>query len=341
VIRKYALGRYEDMLVASAVHPAMLDYLDNANSTKQMPNENYARELMELHTLGVHGGYTERDVKQAALLLTGWTIGDDGNAKYQSDQHHTRPVKILGYSYRNGDGATGRRTAQQFVRDLANHASTASYLSRKLAIRFVADDPPQALVDRLAQSYLSNRTAIGPVLRDLFASPEFAAAGSLKVRRPMERLVAGARTLAVKLGTDAQGVNDFYNMLDSSGHKPLAWPMPNGYPDVAASWQSPAAALEQVNLAAALVHGWWPNKLVLPGPKKLLAKPPRNRTAVIEAVGKRVLGRLPTAQEHSAAAALLGATKLPSSFGTRTWEQEESMALTAVLLLTSPDFLTR
>ncbi len=341
VIRKNALGRYEDMLVASAVHPAMLDYLDNANSTKQQPNENYARELMELHTLGVRGGYTERDVKQAALLLTGWTIDDDGSAKYQTDRHYTKRVKILGYTYANGDGATGRRVAQQFVRDLANHPSTAAFISRKLAIRFVADDPPKALVDRLAQSYLTNKTAIAPMLRDLFASPEFAASGSLKVRRPMERLVAGVRTLGIKLGTDAQGLNDLYYMLDASGHKPLGWPMPNGYPDVAASWQSPAAALDQLNLSAALVHGWWPTKLVLPGPKKLLAKPPRNRTAVIDSVGKRVLGRLPTVQERAAAAALLGATKLPSSFGARTWEQEESMALTAVMLLTSPDFLTR
>jgi uncharacterized protein (DUF1800 family) len=341
VIRANALGRYEDMLVASSVHPAMLDYLDNANSTKQQPNENYARELMELHTLGVHGGYTERDVKQAALLLTGWTIAEDGTAKYQTDRHYPKRVKILGYTYANGGGATGRRVAQQFVRDLANHPSTAAYLSRKLAIRFVTDDPPQALVDRLAQSYLTNKTAIAPVLRDLFASPEFAASGSLKVRRPMERLVAGVRTLGIKLGAEAQGLTDLYNMLDASGHKPLAWPMPNGYPDVASHWQSPAAALDQLNLAAALVHGWWPTKLVLPGPKKLLAKPPRNRTAVIDSVGKKVLGRLPTAQETSAAAALLGSTRLPKSFGSRTWEQEESMALTATLLLTSPDFLTR
>jgi hypothetical protein len=117
--------------------------------------------------------------------------------------------------------------------------------------------------------------------------------------------------------------------------------MPNGYPDVATSWQSPAAALEQLNMAAAIVHGWWPNKLALPGPKKILPKPPRNRTAVVDAVGKKVLGRALTDQERSATRALLSATKLPASFGSRTWEQEETVALSTTLLLTSPTFLTR
>jgi uncharacterized protein (DUF1800 family) len=330
------------MLVASSVHPSMLDYLDNANSTNTEPNENYARELMELHTLGVHGGYTERDVKQAALLLTGWKLDDDtGMPRFASDRHYSRPVKVLGVTYANGRGSTGRKSGESFVRALARHPSTARFLARKLVIRFVADDPPQPLVDRLAATYLAGRTAITPVLRQLFGSAEFAQAGSLKLRRPYERLVATLRTLGVKPGDDPQGLKDLYYMLDTSGHKPLAWPMPNGYPDVATSWQSPAAALEQLNMAAAIVHGWWPNKLALPGPKKILPKPPRNRTAVVDAVGKKVLGRALTDQERSATRALLSATKLPASFGSRTWEQEETVALSTTLLLTSPTFLTR
>ena len=139
VIRRFALARFEDMLVASAVHPAMLDYLDNANSTAEAPNENYARELMELHTLGVNGGYTERDVKQAAILLTGWQLEENGTATWHNDRHASRAVTVMGARFTNGRSTAGRRSAEALVRKLAHHPSTAKHIARKLAIRFVSD----------------------------------------------------------------------------------------------------------------------------------------------------------------------------------------------------------
>ena len=276
-----------DMLVTSAVHPSMLDYLDNANSTGREPNENYARELLELHTLGVHGGYTERDIKQAALLLTGWELSDEtGMPRFKSERHYSKPVKILGVTYANGRGTVGRKSAESYVR-----ADRQPPLDRPLP-RPQARDPvrrrrPAAVAGRQAGRDLPrSKTAIAPVLREIFGSPEFAESGSLKVRRPYERVVATMRTLGVKTGDDPQGLRDLYYLLDSSGHKPLAWPMPNGYPDVATSWQSPAAALDQLNITPRSCTAGTPNKLALPGPKKILPKPPRNRLAVIDNRGQ-------------------------------------------------------
>ncbi|MFZ0160788.1 MAG: DUF1800 domain-containing protein, partial [Kineosporiaceae bacterium] len=342
VIRKHALGRFEDMLVASSTHPSMLAYLDNQLSTKQQPNENYARELMELHTLGVDGGYTETDVKQAALLLTGWdTPWDTGVTRYVPDRHYTKPVKILGRTHANGTGTAGRIAQQRFVRSLAVHPSTARHICRKLAIRFVSDDPSPELVKALAATYLRNKTAIVPVLRQLFASAEFASSGGMKSRRPFERIIAVIRTLDARYTGNKEGLQALYWMTQNAGHVPMAWPTPDGYPDIARSWQSPAAALELINHTSALVHNWWPTTIGLPGPKKILAKPPANRASTIDAVSRNVLGRLPTTQEKAAVNTLLASTKLPSSYANEAWAREETAALAAIVLMTSPTFLSR
>ena len=194
---------------------------------------------------------------------------------------------------------------------------------------------------KLAATYTKNRTAIAPVLRELFASNEFRESAGEKVRRPMETMVASARVIGVKLGTNVKGLSDLAWQLNDMGHVPLGWAMPNGYADVAASWQSPASALAQFNQSTTMVHGWWPTSLVLPGPKKLLTDPPRTRTGVIDAVAKKTLGRNPTARERSAAHTLLNGTKLPSSFGAGSYEQQETVALTTTLFLASPAHLTR
>jgi uncharacterized protein (DUF1800 family) len=341
VIRRYALARFEDMLVASAVHPAMLDYLDNANSTAQAPNENYARELMELHTLGVDGGYTERDVKQAAVLLTGWQLEENGTATWHNDRHASRAVSVMGARFTNGRSTAGRRSAEALVRTLAHHPSTARHIARKLAVRFVSDHPSSALVTALATTYLRSNTAIGPVLRVLFGSQEFAGSAGQKLRRPMERTVAALRVLGARPPATSEALLQVYYQLDAAGHKPLGWAMPNGYPDVAASWQSPAGALSVLNTTIGLVHGWWPKDLKLPGSEKLLPKAPHSRSATVDAVAHRVLGRAATAQERSAANALLSATPLKSGFSTGSWDQQETAALVACLLLASPAFLER
>jgi uncharacterized protein (DUF1800 family) len=341
VIRRFALARFEDMLVASSVHPAMLDYLDNANSTAQAPNENYARELMELHTLGVDGGYTERDVKQAAILLTGWQLEENGTASWHNDRHASRAVSVMGARFTNGRSTAARRSAEALVRKLAHHPSTAKHIARKLAVRFVSDNPSNALVVTLANTYLRSNTAIGPVLRVLFGSQEFAESAGQKLRRPMERTVAALRVLGAKPPPTSEALLQVYYQLDAAGQKPMGWAMPNGYPDVAASWQSPAGALSVLNTTIGLVHGWWPKDLKLPGSEKLLPKAPHSRSATIDAVAHRVLGRAATAQERSAANALLSGTPLKSGFSTGSWDQQETAALVACLLLASPAFLER
>jgi uncharacterized protein (DUF1800 family) len=340
VIRKNALGSFEKMLLASAFHPSMLRYLNNAESTKQSPNENYARELLELHTVGIGGGYTEKDIKRSALLLTGWTV-ERGTARFRADRHHVGSVTVLGHKITNSTAAGGRAAQERYLKYLAHHPRTARNIAHKLAVRFVSDDPPAALVKRITATYLTSKTAIVPVLRVLFASPEFAASKGLKLRRPLEATVASIRVLGITPGKDSAGLMDLVWMTGGMNHAPLAWPQPDGYSDRAADWQSPSAALAQFNAAASLVHGWWPSKLSIPGPKKLLTSPPRTRDGVIAAVSQRVLGRAPTTKERAAARTLMAGTKLPSSFSQGSWEQQETIALTATLLLSSPAHLTR
>ncbi len=342
VIRKHALGRFETMLLASSTHPAMLAYLDNEKSTKRQPNENYARELMELHTLGVDGGYTEKDVKQLALLLTGWeTPWKTGVTRYVPDRHYGKPVTVLGRRIANGTGDAGLRAQQGFVRSLASHPATARHICRKLAIRFVSDTPSTALVDSLAKVYLANRTAVVPVLKAIFASPEFAAAEGLKVRRPLERVIAVVRALGPRFTGDHEGLQQLYWMTKNTGQQPLAWPTPDGYADTAEKWQSPAAALELINSTTSLVYGWWPDRLGLPGGERLLPKPPSNRAAMLDAISRKVLGRSPTGRERTALNQLLAGTHLPTSFGDQKWARTSTGALAAIVLMTSPDFLSR
>jgi uncharacterized protein (DUF1800 family) len=262
VIRAHALGRFEDMLIASAKHPAMLRYLNNADSTKDAPNENYGRELLELHTVGIDGGYTEKMMLDSARIMTGFTVDDGGQYVYVPSIHWTGSVRVLDFTAVNGD-ADGRAMAMRYLRYLANHPKTAHTIAYKLAVRFVADNPPAALVRRLANVYLSHGTAIKPVLRALFLSDEFKAAPP-KVRRPYEDLLATIRVLGVGLyGGDKsaarEGLQSLYWMVQNAGHAPGAWGLPDGYPDVAKSWQSAAGALARWNFHQSLAAGWWPD----------------------------------------------------------------------------------
>ena len=337
VIRRHALGRFEDMLLASSEHPAMLAYLDNRDSTGANPNENYARELMELHTVGIDGGYTERDVQQAALLLTGWQV-TDGVARYVPSRHHVGAVRVMGFGHPNATAQGGREAAAQFVRWLARRPQTARTVARRLAVRFVADDPPAELVEHLARVYLAGRTAIRPVLVALLGSPEFAASAGAKVRSPFQRLAAAARVLDARPGTDPDGLLDLYWMLDNSGNLPLNWPLPDGYPDEAAAWQSPAVGLNQFNTMISLTHGWWPSKLVLTGNKLLGDVPPRETSQIVDRTAQVVLGRPPTGRERSAATTLLASSglNLPGD-----WDRGEAVTLVATLFLNSPAHIAR
>ena len=174
VIRKYAFGKYKDMLLASAKHPAMLLYLNNEESTKQHPNENYGRELLELHTVGVDGGYDESDIYDSARILTGLTLknpkpGTDRPTRMDAarvllrrhDPRHGGGT-ILGFSWSNHAASAGLTQAENYITYLAKHRKTAERIAYKLALRFVSDAPPASLVARLADVYQANDTAIVP-----------------------------------------------------------------------------------------------------------------------------------------------------------------------------------
>jgi uncharacterized protein (DUF1800 family) len=341
VIRKYAFGRFADMLKASARHPAMLTYLDNRSSTKAHPNENYARELMELHTVGM--SYTEADVAAAARLLTGLTVTSAGTYAYDAARHATGAVQILGFSHANATAAGGEAAALAFVDHLARHPATAQRIATKLCVRFVADQAPASLVTKLAQVYLDNDTAITPVLRALFTSPEFAASIGQKVRTPFEDLTAAIRALG--LGPEASGtkaLDALYNALVDAGNAPYRWSPPNGFPDVAAAWASPSAFLISCNAHLNLATGWYPTQLTRPADLRTALVPvlPATYGALVDALAVRLVGsRLPAA--HTAAV-LSVAGKLPTSPLTAADNSlAGSLPYLVALVLDSPSFHVR
>jgi len=261
VIRAHALGSFTDMLLAAMQHPAMLRYLSNAESKKDAVNENLGRELLELHTVGIASGYTEDDVRNSAYILTGRTAHQEREAPdeatffYDPDLHWTGAVQVLDFRHPNGSAQGGMEVGDAYLRYLASHPATAHNLAYKLAVRFVADNPPAALVDRLAQTYLRSGTGIVPMLDILFRSGEFWAAVGQKSRRPLENLVATARVLDVRPGDDTAGaLGGLYGRLNNMGHRPLAWPAPNGYPDVQGAWRSASGVLHTWNAHRALVQ---------------------------------------------------------------------------------------
>lgn len=259
VVRAHALGRFSDMLLASARNPAMLVYLDNWLSDAKNINENYGREILELHTVGVRGGYTEADLRQAALALTGWTV-DRGRGRfvYRPAMHHVGPLRVMGWSHPNPDAAGGQAVGESLIDYLAHHPSTARRLASKLVRRFVADDPPAALVDSAAKVYLANETRIEPVLRHILSSAAFTGAYGSKYLRPQEYVLGSLRALGYAprpvdgpLGPGQR----LMTRLTEMGHAPFGWPPPDGFPDTAADWQSSAATLSRWNFAQALVAG--------------------------------------------------------------------------------------
>ena len=309
VIRRHALGKFSDMLVASAKHPAMLAYLDNASSDKDAPNENYARELLELHTVGVGAGYTETMVKSAARLLTGLSVEDDGSYRYLYDtsKHATGAVKVLGFSDRNRS-TYGEKVVERYLSYLAHHPATARRIARKLAVRFVSDAPPAALVTSLAKVYLKHGTDIRPVLRALFASKAFRTSSGAKVKRPFEDMVATVRALGIRppaSGTD--GVRQLYWLSGELGHPPLGWHPPDGYPDVVTAWQSAGGTLARWNSHLGLAAGWWPNDLRHP-PLEYRLRPARPRThgALVDAAAAGLGLPRPTDAVRQAICTFLG-----------------------------------
>ena len=265
-IRPYVFGRFRDMLLATARHPAMLYYLDNWQS--QVPrddipfppgvrrpglNENYGRELLELHTLGVDGGYTQNDVMAVARAFSGWTIYDPQKfAEFQFNPavHDRKEKVVLGHAI---PAMGGEQDAVEVIDILAHHPSTAKFISKELAQRFVSDDPPQTLVDRMAATFTKTDGDLRAVLQTMFSSPEFLSEGAwqAKIKSPLEMVVGAVRAL----NADVTDVFILAQKIADLGEPLYGKLEPTGYPNTGAAWTNTASVLGRINFATALTAG--------------------------------------------------------------------------------------
>ncbi|MBS1821110.1 MAG: DUF1800 domain-containing protein [Acidobacteria bacterium] len=273
-IRPHALGKFEDLLIATAKSPAMLLYLDNAQSIgphsqaaeraarvrafmpsapavkgrSQGLNENYARELMELHTLGVNGGYTQADVVQVAKVFTGWTVAPlrGGEFQFEERRHEPGTKTVMGKKIREG----GENEGLEVLHMLATSPATAKFLSNKLAIRFVSDTPPQSLVDKMSKAYLASDGDIATVLRTMFDAPEFWSPQVIraKMKTPLEFVVSAVRAS----NTEITNPLPLVRALDTLGMPLYGMQTPNGYNWTAEPWVSTGALVSRMNFAVSL-----------------------------------------------------------------------------------------
>jgi hypothetical protein len=249
VIRAHALGSFRELLFASARSAAMLYYLNNDSSTAEHPNENYAREIMELHTLGVDGGYTEQDVIELARALTGWTVRYGDGFYFDPDTHDWEEKTILSQTFPAGRGV---EEGLQMLDLLANHPSTARFICFKLCRRFVSDTPPETLVASAAAVFSETSGDIRAVMRHILTSGEFMTSGGQKFRRPFDFVVAAMRALSPGLQ-----VEDYSAVIWSTeplGHIPFFWGPPNGYPEPAGAWINTNGLLHRWNIALNLAE---------------------------------------------------------------------------------------
>lgn len=268
VIRKHALGKFSDLLYASAKSPAMLLYLNTADSNKEYPNENYAREVMELHTLGVSGGYTEADVKAVARAFTGWTVDYEVPGMYMFDErmHDYNEKVVLGVTLPAEQ--EGQLDGLQVLKILADHPSTAKHICRKLCVRFVSDNPPQGIVDSASNVFLDTGGDIKKVMRHILTSGDFMRSGGQKFRRPLDLVVAMVRVTGATFDYPPVLQDPLYAL----GHIPFGWIPPNGYPDGTAAWLNAGGLLNRWNTAMLIAGAAWddsgihiPYDTLLPG----------------------------------------------------------------------------
>jgi uncharacterized protein (DUF1800 family) len=275
-IRPRAMGTFADLLIATAKSPAMLFYLDNWESVapgssppfpraqqrsggqgvKPRPkgiNENYARELLELHTLGVDGGYTQQDVIDVARILTGWSIQrprQGGDFEFHDWAHDTGEKQVLGVRFQDGHGMD---EGIRLLKLLANHPATMHHVSRKLCQRFVNDDPPDGCVDDAVAAWRRSNGDLREVLRAIFHGPDFWAAENVraKVKTPLEFVVSAVRAVAAEPDTSPR----LAQMVARLGEPLYLHVAPDGYPEREAAWVNSGALLDRMNAAVALAAG--------------------------------------------------------------------------------------
>ncbi len=318
VVRKHALGTFHDLLWASSHSPAMLVYLDNQSNHKQAPNENYAREVMELHTLSVDGGYTQDDVMQLARCLTGWTMKEHfwrGDFTFDAGLHDEGVKHVLGMTI----GANGAREAESVIERLAGHPGTAHFLARKLARRFIGETPPDDLIARAAQAFLRTGGDLRATLRLILLD----GAGFLqpKFKRPADFIVSALRLLGAR--TDAgQPLRQY---LARMGQPYFAWPTPDGFPDRSEPWMGNLVPRWQFALALARdeIHGTRVDVSTLVNGSSDLE-------SVIHHLGLLLLGAPLSGSSESALAASLRSAGAPDS--------AETASVVLAGLLASPAF---
>jgi len=287
VIRPRVLGNFRDLLGATAKSPAMLFYLDNwmsadpnAAAARRAPegrrrglNENYARELLELHTLGVDGGYTQQDVVEVARALTGWTIGRPNEGlgfRFATAFHDRGEKRVLGHTIRAGGGIEDGERVLDIV---SNHPSTAKHIAFKLAQRFVSDTPPPALVDRAAARFRSTKGDLREVVRTIVTSPEFFApeAYRAKVKTPFEFVASALRAT----GAEVSSGMPVARALAAMGMPLYMCQPPTGYDETSETWVSSGALVNRMNFAVELSN----NRL-------RGIRVPRDRTAFARSTGE-------------------------------------------------------
>jgi uncharacterized protein (DUF1800 family) len=381
VIRPRALGKFEDLLVATAKSPAMLFYLDNwmsmgPNSMQALGiparpgmrgpfryprpnpnakakqnsglNENYGRELLELHTLSVNGGYSQRDVTEVAKVFTGWTIDKPfagGEFLFNPRLHEPGPKFVLGHRIKPKAEAEGR----QVLHMLATSPQTAHFISLKLAQRFVADDPPPALVDRMAKTFLKKKGDIREVLATLFQSPEFwdESAYRAKVKTPLEFVASAVRAT----GAEVEDAMPLARQLNNMGMPLYGAQPPTGYSMKAETWVSSSALLNRMNFALALtadrVRGVKVDAVRLAG-----GPPVPDATVALSAMETRLLAAEISKQTHDSILAQIAPAKTSASPDGKTSPDKKGQpkpaaprppdaSMIAGLLLGSPEFQRR
>jgi uncharacterized protein (DUF1800 family) len=366
VIRPHAMGKFKDILAATAKSPAMLFYLDNWQSVgpnsdlavygpqrrmgrgrfarprpqaKNRPsglNENYAREIMELHTLGVDGGYTQKDVTELAKVLTGWSIEQPqlgGSFRFNERAHEPGAKYILGRKI----GEHGEKEGEEMLDILAHHPSTARFISRKLAMRFVSDNPPQSLVDRMAETFMKKDGDTREVLRTLFHSPEFWAADAYraKMKTPLEFVASAARVS----GADIQNALPLVATLNRMGMPLYAMQPPTGYSMKADAWVNSSALLNRMNFALQLGSGKLPGTSL--DPQVLIQGPaPADSAAALSALEQSILAGDVSAQTHAVMQKQLNDPQI-SQRKLDDMDKKPNYGAIAGLIMGSPEFQRR
>lgn len=342
-IRRHALGRFEDLLVACTLHPAMLIFLDTWKSVKGAPNENHGRELLELHTVGRTSGYTEAMVKDSAKLLSGYTVDamKSWAGSYDERRHTTGPVKVLGFADPNGS-ADGAELTVRYLRYLAHHPATARTFARRLAVRFVSDTPSDALVAHLARVFTDSGTDIAATLKALVATEEFRRSAGRKVRTPVDDLVATCRVMGITARRPLSE-KSFGNALCWVPQSLLLyqWPRPDGPPETNPDWASTSRMLSSFRMHWNLGAGYWPTVDVRHRSYGSWLPERRIRLdAYVDHLCRMLLGRGSTSRELKAvcqATGLRPAEVITKDHALCRW----MFVRLAAVLLDSPDHMSR